>query len=895
MLKFVFEEQDYQKEAVNAVTGLFMSEPRDDADYSSHTGIIGNRLLSSGADIQKSLDMIQSSLIQSSKISEKTTIESQGMDFTVEMETGTGKTYVYIRTILELARLYGWRKYIIVVPSLPIKEGVLKTFQMTREHFRTLPDLVSYNEREYDSKKLQILKDFARSDGVEILIMTMWAINKDLNTINKYIDSFSELVPSGKPIDMIAETRPILILDEPQNMEWEQTKKWLVKLNPLFTLRYSATHREPHNPVHILWPNDAYQKWLVKQIEVVSVVEDDSIGDIEISLVSTTSKWSKITASVECFVAGKNEIPKKKIITLKMGDDLADKSGLSLYAGWLVENIAIADDWGNLGWIVFSNGNRITEWARIWWEKTELLKFQIETAVKEHFRKRNFLRTHNIKPLSLFFIDKVANYVETDGIIRQLFLTALDKENRANGSPIADIQTAHNGYFSKKKDKWEEIFLDTKWDSASDKDTYDLIMRDKERLLSQDEPVEFIFSHSALGEWWDNPNVFTLATLREGWSTIRMRQELGRGMRLCVDGSGVRIRTLPDGKNPNILTVVPTISYKNFAETLQGQYRDAGYNDVPPPENAKKRATIKRKRDYKNDTLLMLLWEKISKKSIYSISIESSKMIWEIVAKINVFPSAYYQKKVFTVGEKTRITTIWEEVSGDTRSIWERINIIQKRTLDNPLESLARKTGLSRTTLSEILSQISNKVLYTKDPEKYISDCINTINQVKDRIQVEEIRYKTTWEKYTLDDFAHEIDSYENKVLKISEDKQNKTIYDGIIYDSAIEMVFAKELIDSSYIRYFLKLPDWFKIETPVLGWSTYNPDWAILASRDGTDENMKLYFVIETKSSTNEDERRWWENQKIECWKRHFHAIDEDLKYHDLTDFEMLKNLIIG
>jgi len=166
MLKFVFEEQDYQKEAVNAVTGLFMSEPRDDADYSSHTGIIGNRLLSSGADIQKSLDMIQSSLIQSSKISEKTTIESQGMDFTVEMETGTGKTYVYIRTILELARLYGWRKYIIVVPSLPIKEGVLKTFQMTREHFRTLPDLVSYNEREYDFLHL--------SPNMDISFVVLW-------------------------------------------------------------------------------------------------------------------------------------------------------------------------------------------------------------------------------------------------------------------------------------------------------------------------------------------------------------------------------------------------------------------------------------------------------------------------------------------------------------------------------------------------------------------------------------------------------------------------------------------------------------------------------------------------------------------------------------------------
>lgn len=219
MLKFVFEEQDYQKEAIQSVVSLFSGMARDVEDYIHHTGIIGNAITLSGEDLQKNLGVVQGTLMEKKQIDEKTDIDSQGMDFTIEMETGTGKTYVYIRTILELARTYGWRKYIIVVPSLPIKEGVLKTFQMTREHFRALPDVPMYNEREYDSKKLQILKDFARSDGVEILILTMGAINKDLNTINKYIDSFSEYVDSGKPVDMIAETRPIVILDEPQNME----------------------------------------------------------------------------------------------------------------------------------------------------------------------------------------------------------------------------------------------------------------------------------------------------------------------------------------------------------------------------------------------------------------------------------------------------------------------------------------------------------------------------------------------------------------------------------------------------------------------------------------------------------------------------------------------------
>ena len=904
MLKFVFEEQDYQKEAIESVVSLFSGMARDTQDYTHHTGIIGNRLTLSPEDLAKNLEQIQDTLIEKNQIDEKSDIDSQGMNFTIEMETGTGKTYVYIRTILELASTYGWRKYIIVVPSLPIKEWVLKTFQMTREHFRSLPDIAMYNEREYDSKKLQLLKDFARSDGVEILIITMGAINKDLNTINKYIDSFSEYVDSGKPVDMIAETRPIVILDEPQNMEWEQTRKGLEKLCPLFTLRYSATHRDAYNPLHILWPSEAYKKGLVKQVEVVSVVEDENIGEVEISLQNTVSKWQKITANIECFMEWKNGIPTKKVISIKCGDNLREKTGIALYEWWIVENIALSDDWGNAWYILFTNGTKISEWGHIGWEKVELLSLQIETTIREHFLKREFLRKNNIKPLSLLFIDTVANYVNDDGVIKKLFLEALSKENEKRWKPIEDIEKAHSGYFSKKKEKGGvEIFIDSiEWrDSANDKDTYDLIMKDKERLLSMSEPVEFIFSHSALREWWDNPNVFTLATLRESASIVKMRQELGRGMRLCVNGDWVRIRTLPDGKNPNILTVIPTMSYKNFALTLQWEYNDAGYKDAPIPEDAKKRKSVKRKKDYKNDPLLIALWGKISKQSIYSLSLESEKMIREIVKRINDFEGINYQKKAYTVGERTRLTEIWKEVSGDIKWVGSRVVTLENRTIENPIEQIEKKTGLSRKSIGSILLSLKNREYYTRNPEKYICDIINIINQVKDRLSIEEITYSATGEKYSIERFSEEVLSYEDRILDITGEKQIKTLYDGIIYDSDVERDFAENLISSPYIRYFLKLPDWFKIATPVLWWEAYNPDWAILASRDGTDSDMKLYFVIETKSSMNEDERRWTENQKIECGKRHFQAIDESLKYIPLWDkdwgkiFEMLKNYIIG
>lgn len=894
MVKFVFEDQEFQKDAINSVVSLFSGTPRKTNEFQMQNnsyGVLPNFDALDPETIQGNLEGIQAE-----KKLTKTPLSREGWHFSIEMETGTGKTYVYIRTILELANTYGWKKYIIVVPSVAIREGVMKTFEMTREHFATFPDIERYTVHEYDSKKLQDLKDFARSDGLQILVMTTGAINKDLNTINKYIDSFSEFTESGKPVDLIAQIRPILILDEPQNMEWEQTKKGLEKLNPLFTLRYSATHRELHNPLYSLWPNEAYQQWLVKQVEVVSVVEDENSNGAEMTLITTGSKWSKITATLECFVEWKNGIPTKKSITVKSGEDLAEKTWVSVYSGWIVDNIGLADEWDNPGFVLFSNGHRLTVGSRVGGEHTELLKMQIETAVREHFKKRAFLRKNDIKPLSLFFIDAVKNYVENDGIIRTTFLEVLERVNKELWSPLENIEKAHDWYFSKETKKGgETVYLDTKWDWAKDKDTYDLIMRDKERLLSMGEPVEFLFSHSALREGWDNPNVFTIATLRESASTIKMRQEIGRGMRLCINNKGVRIRTLPDGKNPNILTVVPTISYSQFVSSLQSEYKEAGYGDWPTPHNAKNKAKITRKEDYRTDPLLVALWGKVSKKSAYKVSFDSTVLSGKVKTEVDAYETAFYRKKSFHIGERARLVTMGKEVEGKMTEVGHQTVISLKRTLDNPLETLERHTGLSRKTLYTIVSELWNKQLYSRDPEKYLADIISSINRIRDSLTVETILYTATGEQYSLDDFAKEIESYADKVLKFDENDQQKTLYDGVIYDSTVERDFALSLAGSTYVRYFLKLPDWFKIQTPVSGGETYNPDWAILASKTGKDDDMRLYFVIETKSTKDEEGRRGYENQKIQCWKAHFMAVDEDLKYYDLTSFEELKNLIIA
>jgi len=593
-MKLHFEPNlDYQHAAIESVCDVFRGQeicrteftvthsaagPQLDAFAQNELGI-GNRLhllddelLANLSDIQLRNGLKPSAALASG-------------DFTVEMETGTGKTYVYLRTAFELNKRYGFTKFVVVVPSVAIKEGTIKTLEITRDHFESLyPGAKGYEFFQYDSNKLGQVRNFATSPNIQIMVVTVGAINKkDVN--NLYKDS--EKTGGEKPIDLIKSTRPIVIVDEPQSVDGGlegRGKEALGAMDPLCTLRYSATHVDKHHMVFRLDAVDAYERKLVKQIEVASLQVDGGYNKAYVKLLSVSNKRNVISARVELDVQRGARISREEVTVLD-GDDLEQTTGRAIYANC------------RIGEIRCEKGNELVEvkipggehWLRIGQaigdvDADALKRLMIRRTIKEHLDKELRLRPQGIKVLSLFFIDVVEHYrrYADDGTPEKGKYALMFEEEYRRWAAHPDYQSlfqevdfstdaseVHGGYFSidKKKvgNKTVEVFKDTRGDTKADDDTYNLIMRDKEKLLSFESPLKFIFSHSALREGWDNPNVFQICALREIGTERERRQTIGRGLRLCVNQKGERLR----GFDINTLTVIATESYEQFAENLQ--------------------------------------------------------------------------------------------------------------------------------------------------------------------------------------------------------------------------------------------------------------------------------------------------------------------------------------
>ena len=591
-MKIKFEENlDYQLEAINAITDIFSGQNINKTLFTvdKKSGIlnfgtieselgIGNSLLLSSEEIVENLNKIQ----VRNGLPKTEMLEKDNYNFSVEMETGTGKTYVYLRTIMELNKKYGFSKFIIVVPSIAIKEGVYKTLEITKEHFKNLYDNMPYDYFIYDSKKIDMIRNFAVNSSVQIMIITIDAFNKDTNIINQERDQAN----GYRPIDYIRQCNPIVIVDEPQNMETEKAKEAINQLNPLCTLRYSATHKEKYNSVYKLDSIDAYERQLVKQIEVATVGITQNANTEYIKLLSVKATKAGISAKLELDVKSGNSV-KRKEVTVKHGDFLNEKTKRSLYDGYIVNEITYDEKDSSKSFVDLGKV-RLTLGQVNGGENPDVIKrLQIRKTIQEHFDKQKRLKNRGIKVLSLFFIDKVANYrtydIETGEAQKGKYALVFEEEyNRLLELPeyqeMGDVSVpfykraslAHDGYFSadKKKSKnGKEYFedKDTKGNTNADNDTFNKIMRDKEKLLSFDEPLSFIFSHSALKEGWDNPNVFQICTLNETTSEIKKRQEIGRGLRIAVNQRGERVR----GFDVNTLTVMANESYEQFVDSLQ--------------------------------------------------------------------------------------------------------------------------------------------------------------------------------------------------------------------------------------------------------------------------------------------------------------------------------------
>jgi len=546
MLKLNFDAKlDFQIDAINSVVDLFKGQVRRSFDYTFQ--IVPNQLDLSDEKIFENLLEVQSK--NGLPLSNADDLQKP-YNWTIEMETGTGKTYVYLRTILELNQKYGFTKFIIVVPSVAIKEGVLKTLDITREHFKQLYDNLPYTYFSYNSDNLVMVRMFGQDTNLQIMIITKDAFNKDINIIHNVHDKIGD-----KPIEIIKKTRPIVILDEPQKMGGEATSWGIEQLNPLFVLRYSATHRDIYNLVYRLTPYDAYSLGLVKKIEVLSITEEGDQLSKKIILEKIESSSSGLRAKVKAFVDTKDS-KKLKSITVKHGDDLANKTNNPYYKGFILDEIN-----KGAGYISFTNGVKIYE-GKSSVEDDEIIRLMVRETIREHLDKKRRLNPKGIKVLSLFFLNRVDDYLSENGIVRRMFEEEFIKLTNDEFKEFSSLDTkeVRAGYFSKmKKDKSIE----------EDESMYDLIMRNKERLLSLDEPVEFIFSHSALREGWDNPNVFNICTLAYSSSDVKKRQEIGRGLRLPVDQYGNRIQD----RDINLLTVITNESYKEYLERLQTEYR----------------------------------------------------------------------------------------------------------------------------------------------------------------------------------------------------------------------------------------------------------------------------------------------------------------------------------
>ena len=607
-------ELSYQQDAINAIVDIFKGQEVCTSNFTVFSpeylakqkvldfNQIGyaNKLQLTEAQILENVQKIQ--LRNGLKPSLKADVDIKHLDFSIEMETGTGKTYVYLRSIMDMNRQYGFTKFIIVVPSIPIKEGVFKSLKMTEKHLKEIYNNVPYKYFIYDSSRLNEIRDFATNDLLQIMVINIDAFRKSFenekdetksqNIIHRYNDKLGY-----KPLQLIQDTKPVVIIDEPQTtLNTELAKKSVKNLNPLIQLRYSATHRENAkiNMMYKLDAVDAYSKQLVKQIEVASVkVDGAAIDGAYLKLISVKNK-PNIRAKVDIDVLEKGE-RKRKSKEFKKNDDLLEITKLQQYEGYIVNDIYTQE--GN-EYVEFINGTIIKLGESIGTVDDSLIKrMMIRKTIEEHLDKELVLNPKGIKVLSLFFIDAVKHYrlYDEDGnmqngdyakMFEEEYIKLIKKPKyQSLFGEIKDIDSSvhevHNGYFSidkktkasNKKEKFE-YYRDTSGTVAADEDTYNLIMRDKEILLGFESKLRFIFSHSALKEGWDNPNVFQICTLKEaGSSEIRRRQEIGRGLRLAVNQNGDRIY----GFEINTLTVMASESYEEFVDNLQKEMeKEAG-------------------------------------------------------------------------------------------------------------------------------------------------------------------------------------------------------------------------------------------------------------------------------------------------------------------------------
>ena len=943
-MRFAFDsEQPHQLAAVNAVVDLFRGHghvgPRSTVAEVPGSGAVQatpnrmtlpeSRLLENLRDVQSrsekpltpgGMDSALAEICRQFPDDEKSGMLAgktvRFPNFSVEMETGTGKTYVYLRTIRELAKLCGFLKFIVVVPSVAVREGVLHAMRATDSHLTDACGINCESVR-YDSSRMGRVSAFARATTPQAMVVTIDSVKRD----DVLLLRSSEGLVGETPLHFIQAARPILILDEPQNMETKDSHVALARLNPLFALRYSATHKRGYNMVHRLSPMEAYRAGLVKTL-IVEGVEVKGTTLPRIRLVDADSIVQSARVEVET--------PKgKRRVTMKPNDRLDEKTGLAAYRGYQLEGIwrgeKVADFCG--GDILLRPGE-----SHGGGDKSQMFRAQIRATIKTHFLRQRELRKRGIKVLSLFFIDKVDNYRgdgegENAPLIRRIFEEEFDrlKTGEWKNIPAASV---HNGYFAKS----------IGGNSEADALAYQLIMRDKESLLTFANPktddketlakrqVAFIFTHSALREGWDNPNIFQICTLNETMSDTRKRQEIGRGVRLAVDQDGARIL---DG-SVNMLTVIPNGNYQAYVEEYQSEmaedYRDFVRERLGPlgaqtPEERKwaaeykaslsqkpirrgkiKKARanplhIKKGRDGKDkfSAAFIKLWERIRTRTEYMVNLDGPALADAAGKRLTV--KNVSEPQIVRTGAKVVVNDAGDyeahPVGQETEAFMDDAPLPDlAEAVNGVLEKHSSPLRLSRATICRVIRAdlaraAANPYEWSKCAAAALREALT--DTLRDGVVYEKAKdghYE--WRALVKREFP----IVSKHIARMR--KAENAAYNAFACDVKSEVAFAKALAKRKKdVKLFLKLPREFKVQTPLGG---YNPDWAILfTDKDGGE---KLVLVAETKERVDDDGNIMSdiispaEEAKIHCAAAHFGSKRLRKKGAlEGTDFLPLKN----
>lgn len=971
--------QQYQLDAIKSVVDLFDGQPKDaekletmlrgqvaavnetenaalDLDLSQEVGAVGNRLVLDRNTVLANLQRVQdkNGLEVASKL-----FDDSALDFDIEMETGTGKTYVYLRTIFELAAQYNFTKFVILVPSVAIREGVNTSIRLMRSHFENLYKKrnITFDSSVYSGKTAEEVQSFATSTNVQILVMTIDSIRG--NAATRIIHQTRDKLNGLKPIDYLKATHPVVIMDEPQNMESLLSQSAVSELDPVFTLRYSATHKKLRNVVYRLDPVDAHDLGLVKQIVVADVQQQgaDATPYIKLVEVKNDKGW---VARLELSCRKADGSLERRVVNVKQNQELSDPrlTDNASYDGWRVNEMSIEPAYVDL-----TLHGYLYQGESIGGSSGAIYKEMIRETIKEHLRKETQLRAKGIKVLSLFFIDKVESFLgdgsnnnDANGQFVQWF-DELFREERAKSPQWQELlpqdpAELRRGYFSVLKGKKgaADKFQDTSGTTKADDDAYELIMQQKERLLDENEPTRFVFSHSALREGWDNPNVFQICTLREMGAETERRQTLGRGLRLPVAKSEGGYERVAD-RGIATLTVVANESYKQFADALQKEYKDAGveigrvrkaeFSKIPlqnpdgslTDENlgyegsvsiwehllAQKfidkdgvvqpkfqpntldfslnmpvdfmwaepfvielvgRANIgkyvkpKSKRHSRrlNKELFAnpefeKFWETISRRTTYRVEVERDKIIENSVKAIKEAPDIDPLRiQVTRAGVKVlRGGAKGQELGSRQQEL--------RGSYDLPdiIGELQEATSLTRKTIVDVLVGSGRLGEFIANPNDFIAMAKRLMQTELAKLVVDGVQYeKIAGSVYELRELRKDGEEEKERFLDQMYELENadKSTFDYVVYDSDPERQFAELLDGREDIKFFMKLPDKFKIDTPV---GPYNPDWAIVKHEDGEE---RVYMIRETKSTDEEIKRRPTENAKVRAAKQHFEAI---------------------